>query len=110
MKKDILHKINKLLKDKNNIPLEALEELIQEMMVFFQEMSLVLQEGTEEEKQEVVALMAEVQEKFRELGTAVAKKMGLKPDQIHEMLNPKGLIPDPLKDIEDLKKEMEDKD
>ncbi|MFS8563754.1 MAG: hypothetical protein LVR00_05335 [Rhabdochlamydiaceae bacterium] len=54
--------------------------------------------------------MAEIQEKFRELGGAVAEKMGLKPDQIQQMLNPKGLTPDQLKNIEDLKKEMEDKD
>ncbi|MFS8563755.1 MAG: hypothetical protein LVR00_05340 [Rhabdochlamydiaceae bacterium] len=50
MKKDILHKINELLKNKNDIPLDALEGVIQEMMEFFQDMSVVLQNGKEEEK------------------------------------------------------------
>jgi adenylosuccinate lyase len=110
MKKDILHKINALLKDKENIPIEKLEELVQEMLEFFQDISEVLNEGTGEEKKEAVGLMFEIQEKFRELGEAVAKKMGLNSDQIQKMLNPKDFFPEQWKNIENIKKEMEDKD
>lgn len=103
MNKDILQKINALLKQKDDIPLEKLEALVQEMLEFFQNVSAVLKDGTEEEKKEAAELMLEVQGKFQELGLAVAKKMGLSPDQVQKMINPKDFLPE-------IKKEMEDKD
>lgn len=109
MKKDILEKINTLLEDKDNIPIEELESLIEEMLAFFQEVSVILNEGSEEEKKEAVALMFEIQGKFRELGVIVAQKMGLEADQIHAMLNPKNFFPEQWKNIENIKKDIDDK-
>ncbi len=110
MKKDILNKIDALLEDKDNIPVDQLESLIDEMLAFFKDVSVTLNEGTEEEKKEAVSLMFEIQVKFKELGMIVAKKMGLDSEQLNTMLNPQNFFPNQWKNIEDIKKEIDKQD
>lgn len=110
MNRDILNKIDALLEDKDNIPVDQLEVLVDDMLAFFNDVSVILNEGTEEEKKEAVALMFEIQVKFRELGLIVAKKMGLESEQLNTMLNPKNFFPNQWKNIEDIRKEIDGQD